>query len=74
MDGRAKQLHNIARGYVHSLGKGDFDAIPYDNDVELRAPFCPGGSSVPIVGRSNLKEVWWAPMPSLVAGTEVIDT
>ena len=74
MDGRAKQLHNIARGYVHSLGKGDFDAIPYDNDVELRAPFCPGGSSVPLVGRSNLKEVWWAPMPSLVAGTEIIDT
>jgi hypothetical protein len=26
------------------------------------------------VGRSNLKEVWWAPLPSLVAGTEVIDT
>lgn len=74
MDTRAKQLHNIARGYVHSLGQGDFDAIPYDNDVELRAPLCPGGSSVPLVGRSNLKAVWWVPLPSLVAGTEVIDT
>ena len=74
MDERAKQLRNIARGYVHSLSTGDFDAIPYDNDVELRAPLCPGGSSVPLVGRSNLKAVWWAPMPSLVAGTEVIDT
>lgn len=74
MDERAQQLHNIARGYVHSLGQGNFDAIPYDNDVELRAPLCPGGSSVPLVGRSNLKAVWWAPLPNLVAGTEVIDT
>jgi hypothetical protein len=74
MDTRAKQLHNIARGYVYSLGQGNFDAIPYDNNVELRAPLCPGGSAVPLVGRHNLKAVWWAPLPSLVAGTEVIDT
>jgi hypothetical protein len=43
MDERATQLHNIARGYVHSLGTGNFDAIPYDNDAELRGPLCPGG-------------------------------
>ena len=74
MNERAKQLHNIARDYVHSLGNGDFDAIPYAKDVELRAPLCPGGSSTPLVGRSNLKAVWWAPIPSLVAGTDVIDS
>lgn len=74
MTERATQLHDIARRYVRCLGSGDFDSIPYDNNVELRAPFCPGGSTVPLVGRSNLKTVWWAPIPSLVGGTEVLDT
>lgn len=74
MNERAKQLHSIARSYVQSLGAGDFDAIPYDNRVELRAPLCPGGCSVPLVGKSNLMAVWWAPLPSLIAATEVIDT
>jgi hypothetical protein len=71
---RAERLHAIARQYVRSLGDGDFDSIPYIEHVELRAPLCPGGSSVPLVGRSRLKEVWWAPLPDLVSGVELIDT
>lgn len=75
MNSRADQLHQIARAYVtDALGKGDFDAIPYSEDVTLLAPLCPGGSGVPLVGRTNLREKWWAPLPALVAGAEVLDT
>jgi hypothetical protein len=74
MNNRAGQLHSIGRGYVRSLGAGDFDSIPYTEDVELRAPLCPGGSTTPLIGRRNLKEKWWAPLPGLVSGVEVIDS
>jgi hypothetical protein len=72
---RAAQLHAIARGYVtEGLGKRNFDAIPYHPEVELRAPLCPGGSSVPLVGRDALRLTWWAPLPALVEHVEVLDT
>ena len=74
MNERANTLHRMARDYVTSLGAGDFDSIPYSEDVELRAPLCPGGSAVPLVGRENLKEQWWAPSADLVSGVEVVDT
>jgi hypothetical protein len=72
---RAAQLRAIARSYVENgLGKGNFDAIPYAADVILRAPLCPGGSGVPLIGRENLRHEWWAPLPRLVTGVEVIET
>ncbi len=74
MSERSDKLHEIARNYVKSLGAGDFDSIPYSEDVELRAPLCPGGSAVPVAGKGNLKEQWWAPLPDLVSGVEIIDT
>jgi hypothetical protein len=74
MNERQQQLHQMARDYVASLGAGDFDSIPYAEDVELRAPLCPGGSTVPVLGRANLEEVWWAPLPDLVSGVELLET
>jgi hypothetical protein len=75
MTTREDQLRRIARSYVlDGLGKGDFDAIPYAEDVTLRAPLCPGGSGVPLTGKTNLREQWWTPLPQLVAGVEVLDT
>ena len=71
----ADQLHQLARTYViEALGKGNFDAIPYSENVTLRAPLCAGGSGAPLSGRANLREKWWAPLPQLVASVEVIDT
>ena len=68
-------LHDLARDYViKGLGEKNFDAIPYDNDVVLRAPICPGGSENPLYGKENLRQQWWAPLPSLVDSVEVIDT
>lgn len=75
MNPRTEQLHQLARAYVlEGLGKGNFDAIPYAEGVSLRAPLCPGGSAAPLVGRANLREKWWAPLPQLVAGVAVLDT
>lgn len=74
MSERANQLHRLARHYVTCLGNGDFDGIPYHEAVELRAPINPGGSASPMKGRHNLREKWWAPLPDLVSGVELIDT
>ena len=72
---RVAQLHSIARSYVtEGLGGKSFDAIPYSEDVVLRAPLCPGGSTAPLIGRESLRTVWWPPLPHLVAGVRVIDT
>ena len=71
----AQLLHQIARDYVvNGLGGKNFDAIPYDDSVVLRAPLCPGGSSNPLKGKENLRSVWWAPLPSLVGRVDVIDS
>jgi len=75
MRSRADQLHHLARAYVlDGLGRGNFDGIPYSEDVVLRAPLCPGGSGQPLSGRANLRLKWWAPLPQLIAGVEVLDT
>jgi hypothetical protein len=72
---RTDLLHQIARDYVlKGLGAKNFDAIPYDEDVILRAPLCPGGSANPLHGKENLRMQWWAPLPSLLGSTEIIDT
>lgn len=74
MDPRRKHLHQLARNYVDSLGAGDFESIPYHEQVELRAPINPKGSAEPMRGRDRLKAEWWAPLPDLVSGTELLDT
>ena len=72
---KTAMLHELARNYVlKGLGGKDFDAIPYSDNVELRAPLCAGGSAVPLVGKENLRLNWWAPLPSLLRGVTVIET
>jgi hypothetical protein len=47
---RAASLHTLALNYVtEGLGQKNFDAIPYAENVVLRAPLCPGGSSNPLM-------------------------
>ena len=72
---RSEQLHQVARNYVlKGLGGKDFDAIPYADDVELRAPLRAGGNENPLTGKENLREQWWAPLPGLLKGVDLIDT
>lgn len=55
---RRAQLHSIVRAYVEEgLIKGNLDAIPYHDEVEVRAPLCPGGSAVPLRGKKNFLEM-----------------
>jgi len=72
---KADLLHEIARSYVlKGLGEKNFDAIPYDENVTLRTPLCPGGSNNPLKGKENLRQQWWAPLPSLLGDVTFIDT
>jgi hypothetical protein len=74
-ENRTALLHQIARHYAEKgLGGKDFDAIPYADDVTLRAPLAPGGSARPLTGKENLRTIWWAPLPGLVGRVEVKDT
>ncbi len=71
---RKNELYKIAKTYVvDGLGAKNFDAIPYHENVNLRAPLNPGGSAVPVTGRENLRTSWWAPLPQLVKATTFID-
>jgi hypothetical protein len=68
-------LHQVAKDYVtKGLGGKNFDAIPYHENVVLRAPLCPGGSANPLYGKENLRQQWWAPLPSLVGKVKFIDS
>ncbi len=68
-------LHEIAQNYVlKGLGEKNFDTIPYSDDVTLRTPLCPGGSENPLRGKENLRQQWWAPLPSLLGGVNFIDS
>ena len=72
---KSQLLHQLAKDYVlKGLGGKNFDAIPYADDVALRAPICPGGSANPLKGKENLRTRWWAPLPNLLGGVELIDT
>ena len=72
---KGQVLHQIARDYVlKGLGAKNFDAIPYDGDVVLRAPLCPGGSTQPLCGKENLRQQWWAPLPSLLGSVQLMDS
>ena len=72
---RTALLHEIARDYViKGLGAKNFDVIPYDENVSLRAPLTTGGVWQPIIGRENLRNEWWAPLPSLIGKTTFIES
>lgn len=72
---RTDLLHQIATDYVvKGLGGKNFNAIPYHEKVELRAPIHPEGSETAMVGRAFIKENWWAPLPDLVSSTELLET
>jgi hypothetical protein len=42
--------------------------------VSLRAPLTAGGVWQPLTGKENLRNQWWAPLPSLVGKVTFIDS
>ncbi len=72
---RTQRLHDIGKEYVtKGLGGKNFDAIPYHDEVILRAPINPGGAEQPMTGKENLRNQWWAPLPDLVSEVILIDS
>jgi hypothetical protein len=72
---KAGLLHDVARCYViKGLGEKNFDAIPYDERVILRAPLNPGGSENALIGKENLREKWCARLPSLLGKVQIIES
>ena len=72
-DQRKAQLTQAAIKYFEGLASKNFDLIPYDEGVSLRAPLTPGGMHNPLVGRENLRAVWWAPLPGILGKVKVVD-
>ena len=70
---RRAQLKQAAARYFEGLAKKDFNLIPYDENVSLRAPLAPGGIHKPLVGKENLRTVWWTPLPAILGEVRVFD-
>ena len=66
-----EQLRAIAEGYFESLSRKDFSAIPYDDNVTLRAPLAPGGVNQPLVGKEALRTQWWQPLGPALEGMQI---
>ena len=63
----------MAEAYFAALAKKDFEAIPYDDNVSLRAPLCPGGVHTPLVGKGALRTIWWPPLVPVLGEARVLD-
>jgi hypothetical protein len=69
--GRREQLRGAAEAYFEGLRRKDFSAIPFDDDVSLRAPLCPGGVHSPLKGKDALRAQWWQPLEPALEGVEI---
>src|SRR5207237_1623099 len=72
-DERRAQLKQAAAKYFEGLAKKDFNLIPYDDDVSLRTPITPGRIHKPLVGKENVRTVWWTPLPAVLGDVRVFD-
>ena len=68
--GRAR-LTAAVDAYFGALVQRNFDAIPYAEDVVLRAPLVPGGVANPLSGRETLRTVWWRPLVPALDGITI---
>jgi glyoxylase I family protein len=64
-------LRSAAEAYFAALVQQDFDAIPYAEDVVLRAPLVPGGAANALSGRETVRTVWWQPLVPALDGVTV---
>ena len=67
------QLRAVADAYFRALAQKDFAAIPYDDNVVLRAPLAPGGVHNPLMGKEALRTIWWPPLVPALGAVNVIE-
>ena len=68
---RREQLRAAAEAYFEGLRRKDFSVIPFDDNVSLRAPLCPGGVHRPVEGKDAVRAQWWQPLEPALEGVEV---
>lgn len=68
---RREQLRAAAEAYFEGLKSKDFSVIPFDDDVSLRAPLCPGGVHRPVEGKDTVRTQWWQPLEPALEGVEI---
>ena len=68
---RKEQLKKVAESYFDSLRQRVFSAIPFSDDVVLRAPLAPGGVHNPIKGKKAVLEQWWQPLEPALEGVKI---
>lgn len=59
---RKEQLKKTAEAYFEALRQKNFTAIPFTDEIVLRAPVVPGGTHNPIQGKKSVFEKWWKPL------------
>ena len=68
---RKEQLRQVVQTYFHALSNRNFSAIPYDENIILRAPLVPGGVNNPLSGKELVKAQWWEPLEPALGGVRI---
>ena len=68
---RKEQLKKVAESYFDALKQKNFSAIPFSDEVVLRAPLAPGGVHNPIKGKQSVFEQWWQPLEPALEGISI---
>ena len=68
---RKEQLKKVTENYFESFKTKSFAAIPYSEDVVLRAPIAPGGVHNPINGKQEVFTKWWQPLEPALEGVSI---
>ncbi|MEO5984152.1 MAG: nuclear transport factor 2 family protein [Ferruginibacter sp.] len=68
---RKEQLKKVAESYFDALKQKNFSAIPFSDEVVLRAPLAPGGVHNPIKGKQAVFEQWWQPLEPALEGVSI---
>jgi hypothetical protein len=72
---RKKLLKQVAEMYFEGLRTQSFSMLPFNDNINFRAPIAPGGVHQPLIGIKNVFEQWWQPLEPLLDGIsiEVVD-
>ena len=68
---RKEQLKQVAEAYFNALKNKNFSAIPFSDDIVLRAPVAPGGVHYPVKGKQEVIEKWWKPLEPALEGVVI---
>jgi hypothetical protein len=68
---RKQELKTIAEIYFQSLRDKNFSAIPFDDNIMLRALLVPGEVNNPVHGKESVNMQWWQPLEPALDGIRI---